>query len=58
MSFDDGQKRGYSCHFKDGRVETNLTYVESIVMFSDAQGTDNPCTIRAPGYGHDDYKAP
>ena len=53
MSFNDGQKRGYSCHYKDGEVVTNLTYVEAIVRFSDAQETDNPCSVRAPGYGHD-----
>ena len=58
MSFNDGQKRGYSCHYENGEVETNLTYVEAIVLFSDAQGTDNPCTVRAPGYGHDNYNAP
>ena len=53
MSFNDGQKRGYSCHFENGEVKTNLTYVEAIVLFSDSQETDNPCTVRAPGYGHD-----
>ena len=58
MSFNDGQKRGYSCHYENGESKTNLTYVEAIVLFSDAEGTDNPCTVRAPGYGHDEYKQP
>ena len=56
--YDDGNKRGYSCHSKDGVVKTNLTYVESVILFDEAQGTDNPCTVRAPGYGHDNYSAP
>ena len=42
MSYDDGSKRGFSCHFEDGVVKTNLTYVEAIMLFSEAEGTDNP----------------
>ena len=58
MTYDDGSKRGYSCHYKNGESKTNLTYVEAIVLFSEAQETDNPCTVRAPGYGHDNYSNP
>ena len=58
MSFNDGQKRGYSCHYENGEVKTNLTYVESVILFDEAQGTDNPCSVRAPGYGHDNYSMP
>ena len=57
MSYDDGSKRGFSCHFENGEVKTNLTYVEAIMLFSEAEGTDNPCTVRPPGYGYE-YKAP
>ena len=58
MTYDDGSKRGYSCHYENGEVKTNLTYVESLILFSEAQGTDNPCSVRPPGYGHDHYNAP
>lgn len=58
MSFNDGNKRGYSCHYENGEVKTNLTYVEAIVLFSEAEQTDNRCTVRAPGYGNTDYKEP
>ena len=51
MSFDDGSKRGYTCHFKDGTKETNLTYLESLRIFDEARESDNPCSVTPPGYG-------
>lgn len=47
--------RGWSCHFKDGRVVDNLTHEESFDLFQLALATDNTCTVRPP---HTPYNAP
>ena len=47
--------RGWSCHFKDGRVVDNLTHEESFDLFQLALATDNTCIVRPP---HTPYIAP
>ena len=53
MTFDDGSKLGYTCVYRDGTKVTNLSYADSLLLFEEAHNTDNPCSIRAPGYGMD-----
>ena len=48
---DEGSKRGYVCHYRDGKKVTNLTYLESLELFNEDLETANPCSITPPGYG-------
>lgn len=51
--------RGWTCHFKDGTNKTNLTYLESLIIFDESLKTDNPCSVTPPGaHSKDAYKAP
>ena len=51
MTFSDSSKLGWSVVYRDGEVLTNLSYPEAMLYFSEAKESENPCSVRPPGYG-------